>query len=194
MSRPKWQSYFVLVTNALAFVLLNFFIIKLASNNSGPEMLAAGLFLEATLFIPFWIGSTVSYYILEKRLKLTKSTLFFLPLILLSFPVVFILTAMGLSAISQFKPRAIIPIPVSTDKVSSPKVNQQRAISLVNLQPEVKDYLKRVPKGRVDYDHEDLDKNAWVIHVYEIVSGHTATFNWYYVDKQSAKITKEFNF
>ena len=39
-------------------------------------------------------------------------------------------------------------------------------------------------------DHEDISQNAWVVHVYEDLPDHTATFNWYYVNNTQAKSLK----
>ena len=59
---------------------------------------------------------------------------------------------------------------------------------------EVKDYLKRVPNAKIDVESADEEKNTYLIHVYEIKNGHTATFNWYNVDKKTGEITAEFDF
>ncbi len=54
-------------------------------------------------------------------------------------------------------------------------------MATVRVLPSVVDYLRRVPHGIVDVDHEEAD--AYFVHVYEVVDGHTATFNWFTVDK-----------
>lgn len=64
---------------------------------------------------------------------------------------------------------------------------------MVRSLDEVKKFVTTVPKGIVEFDHESEDKQLWVIHVYEIKNDHTATFNWYEVDKTSGAITKMFN-
>ncbi len=71
---------------------------------------------------------------------------------------------------------------------------QQTAMYLVSQLPEVINYRKTVPNTIIEYDHDTDDKSAWVIHVYEIKDDHTATFNWFDVDKKTQKITKEFDF
>ena len=66
------------------------------------------------------------------------------------------------------------------------------AIARVSRLPEVKEYLRAVPSGRVAIDHEDKETNSYLIQVYEIKDGHTATFNWYEVDKTTGEIKTEF--
>ncbi|MBI2326546.1 hypothetical protein HYU91_04140 [Candidatus Collierbacteria bacterium] len=66
------------------------------------------------------------------------------------------------------------------------------AIAKVSTLPEVIEYLREVPAGLVTLDHEDRETNTYVIHVYETKDGHTATFNWYSVNKTTGVITKDF--
>lgn len=66
------------------------------------------------------------------------------------------------------------------------------AIAKVYALPEVSEYLRAVPSGRVVLDHEDRETNTYIIHVFEVVDNHTATFNWYEVDKTTGAITKDF--
>ena len=66
------------------------------------------------------------------------------------------------------------------------------AIAKVSALPEVIEYLREVPTGLVTLDHEDRETNSYLIHVYETKDGHTATFNWYTVDKTTGEITKDF--
>ena len=70
--------------------------------------------------------------------------------------------------------------------------NRARAITKITALPEVVEYLKEVPFGIIAIDHEDKNANAYIIHVYEVVDNHTATFNWYTVNKTSGAITKDF--
>ncbi len=71
-------------------------------------------------------------------------------------------------------------------------ITKEGAVARVRELAEVKSYLTRVINSRVVYDHESPD--VWVIHVYEIKDGHTATMNWFKVNKETGEITKEFNF
>ena len=69
---------------------------------------------------------------------------------------------------------------------------RQTALTRVGNLPEVKEYLSRVPNGLIVIDHEDRDTNSYLIHVYEVVDDHTATFNWYEVNKTTGAIKTEF--
>lgn len=77
-------------------------------------------------------------------------------------------------------------------KQPSPKVNADQAVKLVNDK-----YGPFNPVYTVEVDHES--QTTYTVHVYEIViddpvtkEGHTATFNWYDVDKYTGKITPMF--
>lgn len=70
-------------------------------------------------------------------------------------------------------------------------ISKEDAIAKVKALPEVIDYLKRVPKGQVLVNGEE--DNGYMVQVYEFTNGHTATFNWYSVHKQTGKITPEFD-
>ncbi|MBI2310346.1 hypothetical protein HYU90_00765 [Candidatus Collierbacteria bacterium] len=72
------------------------------------------------------------------------------------------------------------------------KSARNAAIAKVSALPEVIEYLREVPTGLVTLDHEDRETNSYLIHVYETKDGHTATFNWYTVDKTTGAITKDF--
>ena len=73
-------------------------------------------------------------------------------------------------------------------------ISPDEALAKVRELTEVKDYLKRVPNSKIDVESADEEKNTYLIHVYEIKNGHTATFNWYNVDKKTGEITAEFDF
>lgn len=68
------------------------------------------------------------------------------------------------------------------------KSARNAAIAKISALPEVREYLRAVPTGIVALDHEDKETNSYLIHVYEIKDGHTATFNWYEVDKTTAEV------
>lgn len=70
--------------------------------------------------------------------------------------------------------------------------SKNSAVAKVSALPEVSEYLRAVPSGRIVIDHEDKETNSYLIRVYEIKDGHTATFNWYTVDKTTGVITKDF--
>lgn len=71
------------------------------------------------------------------------------------------------------------------------QLSETNALSKVKVQTEVKEYLKRVPSGLVAVNGED--ETSYKVQVYEVKNGHTATFNWYNVHKQTGEITKEFD-
>jgi hypothetical protein len=83
----------------------------------------------------------------------------------------------------------IIPEQV-IDKLSSTGVTKDQAIKKIKKLPEVQEYLKNVPNGKVEVDNEL--EGEYNIHVYEVKNGHTATFNWYRVSIKSGKIRPEF--
>ena len=72
-------------------------------------------------------------------------------------------------------------------------ISPDEAVAQVRGLAEVKSYLENVPNALVDLESADDETNTYLIHVYEIKNGHTATFNWYTVDKKTGKITPEFD-
>lgn len=77
------------------------------------------------------------------------------------------------------------------NKMINTMISEDQAIANVKTLPEVIAYLKRVPNGLVAVSGGEED--AYMVQVYEIINGHTATFNWYNVNKQSGEITLEFD-
>ena len=73
--------------------------------------------------------------------------------------------------------------------LNSLKFNNDKisAVNKVKALPEVIDYLRRIPNGLVAINGEE--NGSYLIQVYEIKNGHTATFNWYKVDKTTGEIT-----
>ncbi|OGG07425.1 hypothetical protein A2872_02380 [Candidatus Gottesmanbacteria bacterium RIFCSPHIGHO2_01_FULL_42_12] len=69
-------------------------------------------------------------------------------------------------------------------------VSKEEATTKVKALSEVIDYLKRVPGGLVLVNGEEDD--VYMVQVYEIKDGHTATFNWYQVDKATGEVKKDF--
>lgn len=74
--------------------------------------------------------------------------------------------------------------------VKNEDVSKEEAILKVKALPEVIDYLKRVPDGLVLVNGEEND--TYMVQVYEFKNDHTATFNWFNVNKTTGKIKKEF--
>lgn len=82
-----------------------------------------------------------------------------------------------------------VPESIPVDIVST-KISRSQAVENVKKLPEVQQYLKDVPNGKVEVDNE-LEGEINV-HVYEVKNGHTATFNWYRVSIKSGEIQPEF--
>lgn len=79
----------------------------------------------------------------------------------------------------------------------NPVAGMREAFSLVEKQKEVIEFEKELAKAgkKAKYGIED-GGDVWLVQVYEIVEqndeGHTATFNWYRVNKETKEISKEF--
>ena len=69
---------------------------------------------------------------------------------------------------------------------------EQKAVRQVNLLPEVKQFVLKVPGAKIEMDHFDSQTGEFIVHVYEVKNGHTATFNWYAVNPKSGQVTPEF--
>ena len=69
-------------------------------------------------------------------------------------------------------------------------LTEKKAVVKVKALPAVVEYLKRVPEGRVEMNGEE--ENEFHVQVYEIKDNHTATFNWYSVDKTTGEIKELF--
>lgn len=69
-------------------------------------------------------------------------------------------------------------------------ISKENAVVKVKALPEVKDYLKRISNGQVLINGEE--NNSYMIQVYEYKNNHTATFNWYKVDKTTGDVEKQF--
>lgn len=125
-----------------------------------------------------------------KKVKHKSNTRFkYLLLILL---VMIILLIVGLYQKSQrtdTQPKSVNAI----KSVENDKITASDTIDAVRNLPEVKDYLKEVPGAKVVLDHEEPETNSYFIQVFEVKNGHTNTFNWYKVDKNTGKITAEFD-
>ena len=84
--------------------------------------------------------------------------------------------------LEELIPEQIIP--------STTGMTKNQAIENVKKLPEVQEYLKNVPNGKVEVDNES--EGEYNVHVYEVKNGHTATYNWYYVSIKSGEIRREF--
>lgn len=68
-------------------------------------------------------------------------------------------------------------------------ITQEQAASIVQNLPEVKNFIQNVKNSKIALEGESKDKSAWMIHVYEDLPDHIATFGWYNVDKFTGKAT-----
>lgn len=74
------------------------------------------------------------------------------------------------------------------------------AVNAVMKMPEVTQFFTNVARSKIAKPAIEMDRvegDAYVVHVFEIVSdgpdsSHTATQNWYHVNRYTGKITKEF--
>jgi hypothetical protein len=92
-------------------------------------------------------------------------------------------------------PEEEVPTEVVPEK--EVKVPEEEAVNLVENLPKVKEWLALFTgpgstspttggKPVIGFDH--MEGDIYVIHVYESLPTHTATFNWYYVDFQTGEI------
>ncbi|MBN8662720.1 MAG: hypothetical protein J0M35_20295 [Candidatus Obscuribacter phosphatis] len=81
-------------------------------------------------------------------------------------------------------------------KVKRKMLTANQALKLVESRKEVQDFLAQFRRPRQGATAEskpvidvERDGNIWNVHVYESLPDHTATFNWYSVDRLTGKIT-----
>lgn len=86
----------------------------------------------------------------------------------------------------------LVEQPVVVDKleeIAPTKISKELALENVKKLPEVVQYLKDVPNGKVEVDNEL--EGEYNVHVYELKNGHSATFNWYRVSIKSGEVREE---
>jgi hypothetical protein len=85
--------------------------------------------------------------------------------------------------------------------ITCKNITDDRAIQIVKELPEVKEYLKlNFPEENIPVvviDKSRSTNSLWIVHVFEIVEdnpteGHTATFNWYALDKCTGNVKCSF--
>lgn len=106
---------------------------------------------------------------------------------------VIILLVIGIYIFSQNKPQLppeTSSKPLTEGNTGSSKITTEQARMVVQNLPEVQDYLKEVPNGKVEVDNEG--EGEYNVHVYEVKNGHTATFNWYRVSIKSGEVSPQF--
>jgi len=85
-----------------------------------------------------------------------------------------------------------LTIPLFTKSSQIPKtISPSQAIQTTKNLPEVKTYIQNTPNSQIKLDHEEGQN--YIIQVYEIKNGHTATFNWYKINKNTGNAEKEFD-
>lgn len=76
--------------------------------------------------------------------------------------------------------------PSATENMASNDRNVK--VSSSQAEEVVRKFVDAASNLVVEYDAESKDGTAWIIHVYEIVDNHTATYGWYEVNKESGQI------
>lgn len=79
---------------------------------------------------------------------------------------------------------------LATLKFTNTDVSKEDAVNIILGLAEVRDYTSRIKKAIVEYSHGSSDGKKIVIHVYEQLPTHTATFGWYDVDKATKQVAK----
>ena len=102
---------------------------------------------------------------------------------------IFVVISIILAAAGFFVLQNGVPEKFPIDIVST-KISREMAVENVKKLPEVQEYLKNVPNGKVEVDNEL--EGEYNVHVYEVKNGHTATFNWYRVSIKSGEVKSEF--
>lgn len=81
-------------------------------------------------------------------------------------------------------------------KVKRKMLTANQALKLVESRKEVQDFFAQFRRPRQGATAEskpvidvEKDGNNWNVHVYESLPDHTATFNWYSVDRFTGKVT-----
>ncbi len=87
----------------------------------------------------------------------------------------------------------------STAKPAKGELSSKQAEDLVRNRKEVKEWLALFAKAKKDHRkvgtpqiEVERDGANWMVHVYEQMPDHTATFNWYTIDPKTSKITTMF--
>ena len=82
----------------------------------------------------------------------------------------------------------------SSPQPSTILISPEEAVEKVKSRKEVIAYLKRVPNAIIQAQSTTDEEDSYRIQVYEIKDEHTATFNWYTVDKKTGEVVTEFDF
>lgn len=87
-----------------------------------------------------------------------------------------------------YQPKSSKPEAPAQTVQQKANISQNEALDIVTKQEKVQGFLKEVPGGKITMDHFDEETNSYVIQVFEVKNGHTNTFNWYDVNKQSGEV------
>ncbi|MBU1016846.1 MAG: hypothetical protein ABIJ36_03220 [Patescibacteria group bacterium] len=122
----------------------------------------------------------------------------------LSLPVLFLFTLIvigGLYYFKQLSNRIVsvdkTPFTEKIEKTSLQPSDNDKALLLVKNLPEVQEWLNLFinpdgaspsTNGKPVIEVDSVDGSVYTIHVYESLTDHNATFNWYYVDLNTESI------
>ena len=67
-------------------------------------------------------------------------------------------------------------------------IGDQEAIEKIRKMPQVQDFLAQVPNAHVEVSSFDKEANTYLVQVFEVKNGHTATHSWWEVEKQTGKV------
>ncbi|KKW44668.1 hypothetical protein A2598_02250 [Candidatus Peribacteria bacterium RIFOXYD1_FULL_54_13] len=83
--------------------------------------------------------------------------------------------------------------PAATPREPRQDIPQEAAVAAVRALPEVQAYERTlIEAGAAAHVDVQLENGEWLVQVYEVKDGHTATFNWYRVDKETGVVAPEF--
>lgn len=163
----------------------------------------AAMFILVPFFLILWMASIISYFFLERIVRLKTSNRFPLLFIVLAFPIVWATSAYLYGATKalvtdgtrkeEYRPPTVTLTPgpranLSPSPVNTSSVSKEDAARIVSELPGVKEFLRRSTKGKVDFIHGDDFHNIWVFHVYEERLDEFVTFNWYEVNKSTGAV------
>ncbi|MDO8648996.1 MAG: hypothetical protein Q7R81_04410 [Candidatus Peregrinibacteria bacterium] len=108
-------------------------------------------------------------------------------------PARFVLCSLGCLCALTFVGCSPAPVPTPIPQNSGQDISQEAAIEVVRNRPEVVKFESTLVKaGTVAHIDAQSEDKEWLVQVYEVKGGHTATFNWYRVDKKTGQISTEF--
>ncbi|MCL4365891.1 hypothetical protein M1437_01560 [Patescibacteria group bacterium] len=178
----------VIILNFINTVILFAGLIRI-SNAAGFQLVS--LANIASVFAVL-IGNVIGLIWINKDKNLLKKYAHqkgfsFIPLLV----VAGIIVLSGILLFPKISPLVMEKVGQQLEQVASTKISSKLAVENVKKLPEVQEYLKNVPNGKVEVDNEI--EGEYNVHVYEVKDGHTATFNWYRVSIKSGEVRSEFS-